>query len=312
MKFVVIGAGGIGAYYGARLQSNGHTVVYVARGEHLKEMQASGLVVTHPEFTFDGPVTACAQDALKETCPANSVDLVIVTLKAMQTAKVMDSLMPWLGTAEVPVLSLQNGVDNELEISRVVGDQRTVGGLAVRIGGHIIEPGVVEATGLAQVVMGAWPNEKTLSVADIPKLAELFNQAGIPTRTAQDMRRELWLKLLINNGVNPLSALTEMDTRTLTRHPVYGRTVYQLMQETAAAAVADEVMLSQQDVDSMYELICTFDAIKTSMLVDLEKGRALEIDEICGAVLRRSMRLGLEAPLNALIDSLLKQKVSFS
>lgn len=310
MKFVFIGAGGIGAYYGARLLDAGHEVVFVARGDHLRAMQTTGLSVSHPEFAYAGPAVACSIDDLEDVCPPADVDLVVITVKAMQTASVMQALEPWLSESQVPVLSLQNGVDNEVTLEKSVGATRTVGGLAVRIGGHIIEPGRIEATGVAQVVMGAWPNEKTACVADLEAIADAFNEAGIPTRVADDMRKELWLKLLVNNGVNPLSALTELDTKTLTSHPVYGRTVYHLMQETAAAARADDVDLTAAEVDSMYELICSFDAIKTSMLVDLEKGRALETDDICGVVRKRSEQQGMEAPLTTLIEALLLQKIA--
>lgn len=307
MRFLILGAGGIGGYYGARLQSAGHQVLYMARGEHLRALQNSGLTVHHPEFNFEAKVDAVDQQSLLDRYRAEEFDLLILTIKAGATEAVMQDLKSWLSGATTPVLSLQNGVDNEIAIAAHIGSERTIGGLAVRIGGHIIRPGVIEATGVAQVVMGAWKCAKDHPEIqrDLKSVADCFNRAGIPTTLSEAIQKALWRKLLINNGVNPLSALTGLDTRTLTTDPVLTRTVYQLMEEVALAAEADGVELQRSDIDEMYQLICQFDAIKTSMLVDREKGRPLELDAITGVVVERCRRQGKEAPISALIQALL-------
>lgn len=306
MKFLILGAGGIGCYYGARLLAAGHQVVLVARGEHLYAMQERGLTVTHPQFSFNGTVTALALDEVAGLDLAE-FDLVMVAAKASATAPMMASLQDWLLTAPVPVLSIQNGVDNEAHIAAVVGQQRTVGGLAVRIGGHILAPGVVEATGVAQIEMGAWPDTERnphLAEALLPVVAELV-AAGIPAAITDHIERALWRKLVINNGVNPLSALTGLNTRQLTSDPVLGPTVYRLMEETGRAANAAGVAISKDDVDAMFKLISEFDAIKTSMLVDREKGRTMEIDDICGPVVHWCRQSGVRAETTELVQSLL-------
>ncbi len=312
MRFLIVGAGGIGAYYGARLLAAGNEVVFVARGEHLEAISHSGLKVVHPEFHFERRVEATDQERLAVSRRAADFDLVILTVKAGATPEVMGCLQPWLAEASTPVLSLQNGVDNELVIESHVGRQRTLGGLAVRIGGHIVRPGVIEATGVAQVVMGAWrgASDNPSGQHWLQGVADRFNRASIPTTLSEEIHKELWRKLLINNGVNPLSALTGLDTRRLTADPVLTRTVYRLMEETARAARADGVILTPSDIDEMYRLICRFDAIKTSMLVDLEKGRPLELDAISGVVAERCRRLGEEASATELIQALLMARLA--
>lgn len=311
MRFLMIGAGGIGAYYAARLQANGHELVLTARGEHLSALQARGLTIQHDEFKFAQPVTAIDHSTLLKTHRAEQFDLIIISLKSGATQSLLTELKHWLADCDTPVLSLQNGVDNEAQIAALIGNDRTIGGLAVRIGGHIIEPGIIEAKGPAQVVMGAWPN-----AADTPNLhirlqllVDSFNSSGIPTTLSDDIQYQLWRKLLINNGVNPLSALTMLDTQALTHHPAYSKAIYRMMEETTLAAAAEGVTLSQDDIDEMYNLIRNFDAIKTSMLVDKEKGRPLELEEICGAVLRRCKALGKEAPTTELVQALLIQDI---
>lgn len=308
-RVLMIGAGGIGAYYAARLARAGHSVVLTARGEHLKALQSAGLRVDYEGERLDCQLPAVDHAALVRDYQPDDFDLVAVALKSTATGPVMEELGDWLGAGSVPVLSLQNGVDNEPLIADVVGESRVLGGLAVRIGGHIIEPGKVFAEGVAQIVMGAWPKVNDPDDARLPLLDHLeraFNEAGIPTTVTDNIRYELWRKLVINNGVNPLSALTRLDTRSLTHHPEFGKIVYGMMAETVEASKADGVNLGRKDLDEMFDLISNFNAIKTSMLVDKEKGRPLELDSIAGAVLRRCELLGIPAPYTQTVNALLQ------
>ncbi len=309
LSILIIGAGGIGGYYGARLSEAGHRVVLTARGAHLAALQKKGLVVHYEERLITCRVPAVDHAALMRDYQPGDFDVIAITLKSTATKAVLDELGPWLAQSDVPVLSLQNGVDNEPMIARVLGESRVLGGLAVRIGGHIVEPGVVEAEGAAQIVMGEWPSVPDEQDARRPLLEILqsaFEKAGIPMTISDDIRYELWRKLVINNGVNPISALTGLDTQSLTRHPQFSRVVYGMMTETAEAAKADGLELGKEDVDEMFGLISRFNAIKTSMLVDKEKGRPLELDSIAGAVLRRSEALGIDAPYTSTVNALLE------
>lgn len=298
MRLVVVGAGGIGGYYGARLQAAGHAVTFVARGAHLEAMRRNGLTVEHPDFAFHAAVDACDLGAVAARAPGDT-DAVLLCVKSMATAQIAQRLATWLGAREVPVLSLQNGVDNEIQLAAALGPERVLGGIARRIGGHVVAPGRIEATGRAEVILGPWPR-RTEAPSSLDSqaraLAETFAGAGIPTEVSEDIRRELWRKLLLNNALNPLSAIVRRDTRTLSHERLLAPVVAAMMRETARAAAADGVALGEADVEEMLALIRSFDPIKTSMLVDLEHGRALELDAIAGAVLDRAARLGFEAP----------------
>lgn len=310
MNFLILGAGGIGCYYGAKLLKAGHKVTFVARGDHLNVLQNKGLMLTHPSFTFQGGIDAIDQDTLLNLRQSSDYDMVILAFKSMSTEVTLKQLEKWLNQSKVPVLSLQNGVDNESHIARIVGDERTIGGLAVRIGGHIIQPGVVEAKGVAQVVFGQWPNSQLVKKHEvIDALDKAFSEANIDAFQSDDIQRELWRKLMINNGVNPISVLTEWDSQKITSHPIYGKTVYKMMQETACAAKADNVLMTANDVNEMFELISNFDAIKTSMLVDYEKGRPLELEDISGSVIKRCQAQGLDCSTTELISALVATKI---
>ena len=308
MRFVVIGAGGIGGYYGARLQAHGHQVAFVARGPHLQALQTQGLRVNHPEWRFEGRVRACSLEQFLESPLLPETDLIILCVKAIDTEAIASRLADRSGDLSAPVLSLQNGVDNEAALARHLGVERVLGGLAVRIGSHMAAPGIIDAVGPAQVVMGKWPTATAASLLTelLMRLDVVFNEAAIPTRVTDNIQLELWRKLVINNGVNPLSALTRLDTGTLMRDRGLSRIVYGLMTEAAAAAAADGVTLTETDCNEMFDLIRHFDPIKTSMLVDFEHHRPLELEEICGAVLSRSRQLQREAPYTFTIYQLLR------
>lgn len=313
MKFAVIGAGGIGCYYAARLIQSGHDVTLVARGAHLQAMQARGLEVKHAELAFKQAVTAMSlEDWLNETSP-EQLDVIIVCLKGMQTKAFSEQLQAWFKQfpkADTPlVLSLQNGVDNEQQLNSVLPKGSVVGGIARRIGAHIIQPGVVESIGPAQVILGLWPKDLGRDVAiseKIKLIADCFNAAQIPTQVSADINKELWRKLIINNGLNPLCALLEMETGEATRREDLQSLIKGAMKEAVLAAKANGVELSNDDLEEMLELISTFDSIKPSMLVDREKQRPLEIEEICGVVIRGCEKMGEDAPYNRTISTLLR------
>lgn len=313
MRFAVIGAGGIGCYYAARLIQAGEAVSLIARGEHLRVMQQQGLSVKHPSLTFNAAVDAYHLDAWFDETRPDQVDVLIVCLKAMQTADFAAQLAAWFqqyADSDKPlVLSLQNGVENEKQLRDVLPEGLVLGGIARRIGAHITKPGLVESVGPAQVILGLWPNQHVLKpelLNRINALEQCFNDALIPTEVSDDINKELWRKLIINSGVNPLCALVQMETGEATHHEALQRLIKGAMDEAAVAARANGVLLTESDVEEMLQLISTFDSIKPSMLVDREKGRQLEIEEICGVVIRGCEQLGEDAPYNRSISTLLR------
>lgn len=319
MNFAIIGAGGIGCYYAARLIQAGETVTLVARGAHLQAMQGQGLEVKHAELVFNQQVSAVSLDKWFETTRPEQLDVIVVCLKSMQTAGFARQLDAWLKKhpkSELPyVLSLQNGVDNEQQLSSVLPAGLVLGGIARRIGAHIVKPGVVESIGPAQVILGLWPNHQKISTKTeqrINEIARCFNSAEIPTEVSKDINKELWRKLIINNGLNPICTLLEKETGQVTPDVRLLPLIRGAMEESVLAAKANGVELSQEDLEDMLELISTFDSIKPSMLVDREKGRPLEIEEICGVVIKGCERMGKDAPYNRTIATLLRLAVETS
>ena len=310
-----MGAGGIGAYFGSRLLAAGHRVLFVVRGAHGAAMAARGLTVEHPVHPFAGAVDTVDAAALGPGS-LEGTDYLLFCLKSTATATAAAQLATCyakLGGARGPlVVSLQNGVDNEPALAAALGTHRLVGGLTRRIGAHITAPGRVWATGPAETIVGRWPDDRECA-PDAPAddaltaLAGALQRASIPTEVSPDIRTELWRKLVINNGVNALAALLGEETGPILADAGLAELVRRLMQEAAAAALADGVTLSPAAVDDMHRLISTFDSIKPSMLVDRERGREPELDAICGAVIARSVARGADAPHTRTVAALLRR-----
>ncbi|KAB7623424.1 2-dehydropantoate 2-reductase [Alkalilimnicola sp. S0819] len=315
MRIAMIGAGGIGAYYGAKLQRAGHELLFIARGAQAQALRERGLRVSHPELAFDEPVRVTDMAGLCAEHSPVDFDLLVLAVKGGATAELAEQLRHWFAERgqRTAVLSLQNGVDNEPTLARALGADCVLGGLAIRIGTHVVEPGCIEAVGPGQVTLGPWPNVRAAQDGParhlLPRLIGQWGAAGIPMQESDDIRRELWRKLVINNGVNPLSAITGWDSRRITHDERIGPMVKRLMQETAVAAGADGVVLDEADVEEMFRVIHDLDPIKTSMLVDREHGRPLELQGICGAVLERSASLGVSATGTELLMALLEKGI---
>ncbi|CAH0532049.1 2-dehydropantoate 2-reductase [Allocatenococcus thiocycli] len=307
MKFAMLGAGGIGCYFAARLIDAGHECVLVARGEHLEALQTNGLHLEHPDFQYHSSVESTDVAGLCQGYSCDHFDLLILGAKSGATSSMLDEMKPWLAQGSTPVLSIQNGVTNEEHIELQVGRERTIGGLGNYISGHIESPGHVKVQGAGQIEFGAWPHtESNPAMAELCHTLEaVFNGAGIQTRLYEDVRYALWRKLVLNNGVNPLTALTAQKTGFVTTDPILSRTVRNMMEETARAANVAGVKISAADVEEMFDLISNFGDIKTSMQVDMERGRSLEVNEICGPVIEYCRKISQPAETTELIYRLL-------
>lgn len=306
MRFLILGAGGIGSYFGARLINAGHDVIFVARGKQLEALQQKKLKLQHPEFCFFKRVVSYNIDEIKKI-QAHNFDAVLIATKSTSTLSLANDLKEWFANKkQIPyIISLQNGVDNEEIFSTHLDKTNIIAGLTRKIGAHIVSPAVITATGTAETILGAIELTKS-NESFLNRLKEVFNDAKIPTQISNNIKLELWKKLIINNGVNAICALLKEETKTITQHDKLSKIVYGLMKETAVAALNQNIKISNEDVDEMFELIKKFDSIKPSMLVDVENNRELELDEICTVVIKNCEALGLDAPYTRTISSILE------
>lgn len=306
MKFLILGAGGIGSYFGARLLNAGHDVIFVSRGKQLEALQQNELKLQHPEFCFLKKVIAYSIDEIKSS-DGHSFDAVLLTTKSTSTLSLSKHLKSWFGSEKkIPyIISLQNGVENEEILSFDLNKQYIIAGLTRKIGAHIVSPAVITATGTAETILGSL-EETSENQTFLKELEQVFNNAKIPTQISLNIKLELWKKLIINNGVNAICALLKKETGVIMHHEKLSKIVYGLMNETAIAALNIGIKISKKEIDDMFDLITNFDSIKPSMLVDVENNREIELDEICNVVIKNCEAQNLDAPYTRTISTLLE------
>jgi len=306
MNIVVIGAGGIGAYYGMILHEVGCNITFVARGENLEYLRKNSMKMTHPNYVIEDKINTLSIEELVQENPDN-YDAVIIATKAMSTESITKSLSSWIkGSSSIPYyISLQNGVENEDIMEEYYPKDYVIGGLTRLIVSHTISLGHVHCSGEVQTLIGAL-NHTDKNAKFLDKLNTILVKTQTTTFICEDIRLELWNKLIINNGVNAICALLEERTRPLLTDPKTAKIIYGLMSETALAAKAVGVEISQEGVDKMFELIKGFENLKPSMYIDRENNRPLELEEICGVVVRNCEKQGLDAPYTRTISTVLE------
>lgn len=306
MNIVVIGAGGIGAYYGMILHEVGCNITFVARGENLQYLRENKMKMTHPNYVIEDKINTLSIEELVEKNPED-FDAVIIATKAMSTESISKSLALWTkDTTKIPYyISLQNGVENEDVMLEHYHNDYVIGGLTRLIVSHTVSLGHVHCSGEVQTLIGALKHTDK-NAKFLEELKTILDKTQTSTFICEDIKLELWNKLIINNGVNAICALVQEESGPLLKNEKTAKLIYGLMSEAALASTAVGVNLKQEDADKMFELMKTFQSVKPSMWVDTENNRDLELEDICGVVVKNCEKLGVDAPYTRAISTILE------
>jgi 2-dehydropantoate 2-reductase len=294
----IVGAGAIGGFLGAYLSRSGQDVILIARGPHLAAMKSRGVTVRHGEDEF-----TARPECTDHITAIHGSEVVFLTLKAHS----ISSVAPAIGAAVTDgatVVGAQNGIpwwyfeDRHLEsvdpggvIARSI-PYRTVVGCIAYPAAQVIDPGVILHLEGNRFTLGEPDGSKSERVQAI---SSMLVKAGLKAPISTRIRHEIWLKVLGNATLNPISALTGATLADILASPNSRELVRTLMDEVDAVARATgvEVALS---VEKRMEGAAATGAHKTSMLQDLEAGRPLEIDALVGAVIELADAAGVPVP----------------
>ncbi|MDQ7858169.1 MAG: 2-dehydropantoate 2-reductase [Armatimonadota bacterium] len=288
MRVTVIGAGGVGGYYGGMLAAAGHDVTFVARGEHLDALRRQGGLRLR---TVHGEVFAPA--SATDRPPEVPADLVLFTVKSYDTRAAADSMRPVVGP-QTPILSLQNGVDNEEVLAELYGRDRVLGGV-VYILTTIVEPGLVEQTGGPRtLILGEWRGGASGRAG---RLAQTMQDAGIPAAASEDVAREKWVKFAYICAQAGMTALTRLPIGAIRAHPPAWAMFRQILEEVVAVGRARGVRLDDGVVAQHLALAQRVEPhVTSSLYYDLTHGKRLEIEALHGAVVRYGEAAGVPTP----------------
>jgi 2-dehydropantoate 2-reductase len=298
MRIAVMGAGGVGGYFGARLAQAGNEVTLIARGRHLEALRAKGIALKSP--LGDAQVKA---RAVENPADAGAVDVVLFAVKLWDTESAAQAIRPLVASGGM-VIPFQNGVESIARVAGVLGRERVLGGAAY-IAARIVEPGVIVQTGsMARLRFG------TVLKTQRPA-AEAFlaacRAAKIDCELSDDIELALWEKFVLLAAVSGTTAVTrspigvvrgDSETRWLLETAM--RETWAVGRKRGVALADDFVAKTMVNVDGLPH------EMKSSMLGDLEAGGRLEAPWLSGAVARMAREAGSEAPVNRAIYAALR------
>ena len=299
MKIAVMGSGGVGGYFGARLAANGFDVTFIARGAHLEVIQRDGLRLE----SANGNVHIKPAQATDTPASAGPVDYVLFTTKLWDTELAAEASRPLLG-ADTAVISLQNGVYAEQLLGEVLGREHVLGGLA-QISSFIAAPGAIRHAGtMARVVFGELDGKRTPRAQ---ALLTAFREAGVDADLTDDINRAIWQKFVFLVGLSGVTAVTRQSIGPLREDADTRALLGQVMAETAAVARAKGIAVDSASVNDRLAFMDALPADMTSSMAhDLAQGNRLELDWLSGAVARMGRELGVATPANTFIYVALK------
>ncbi len=298
MRIGIMGSGGVGGYFGARLALGGADVRFVARGAHLRAMREDGLRIEGPE-----PLHVPRVAATDNPSDIGPVDLVLLCVKLWDTEAALERIRPMVGP-RTAVLSLQNGVLKDDAVRAAYGDARTMGGVCY-VAATIDRPGVVRQTGpMQRLVFGEHDGSRSAR-------AEAFLAAcragGINGELSTDVRREIWQKFVFLAGLSGCTTTIRRPIGPIRSNPRTRAFFLDVMREVVEVGRAHGVALPDNYAQVRLKLADEVSPEMTaSMHHDLERGHRLEVRWLAGAVVELGREKGVPVPLNRAIADILE------
>ena len=293
MRIAVMGAGGVGGYFGGRLAQAGHDVTFIVRGRHMEAMLRDGLRVE----SINGDFSVSPVQATDNPEMVGGVDLVVIGVKAWQIPETAARLGPVIGP-QTMVLPLQNGLEASAQLADVLGPAAVLGGLC-GIYSFIAAPGCIRHIGIDPwVTFGALQPGQTERLAEIQRALQ---QAGITVNIAPDIRVPLWDKFLVLRwGV--VGAVCRAPAGVLRSLPQVRGMMDQAGREVLEVADTQGIVLEADALERSSALLDSLPAVATTSLQrDIMEGRPSELDAQAGALVRLGQRAGVATPLHAFI-----------
>lgn len=288
MKIAVVGAGGVGGYFGGRLAKAGHDVAMIARGPHLAALRADRLRVHSIKGDFTATVSATDDPAEIGPC-----DVVLFCVKSYDTEAAAARLSPLLA-ADTAVISLQNGIDNEEKLAGIIGARHVAAGAAF-IFSSITAPGVITHTGgPARIVFGEIGGDCS---ARLERLLSACHEAGIDSEIPSDIRVVLWTKYAFICATAGMTAAVRLPLGNIRDCAESWAMFARIVAEVIALGRAEGVPLPENAVDQLLAFGAGLEPGSYSSLhLDMTSGKKMELETLHGTVIRRAARFGLAVP----------------
>ena len=302
MRFAILGSGAVGGYFGAKLARSGQDVTFIARGAHLEAIRANGLQVRSAKLG-DFTVSSAAES---DTSKVGRVDVVIVAVKAYDNATALPMLRPMIG-ADTVVLTLQNGVDSADDVAAIVGDKHVLGGTTY-VATALEAPGLIVQTGVHRsIIFGEVFGDRGRISPRVQAIADVLAAADIQTTAVPDGRVPIWDKFVYLAAFSGFTGASRLAIGHIWKYPHVQEMFYATSREVAAIANAEGVEISANRWDTLTEYMTNIPpSTRSSLLIDLEQGKRIEVEALQGAAVRRAKKHGVPVPILSTLYALLK------
>jgi 2-dehydropantoate 2-reductase len=312
MRFAILGSGAVGGYFGAKLAKAGQDVTFIARGAHLEAIRSKGLEVRSAKLG-DFTVTAAAES---DTSRVGPVDVAVVSVKAYDNSTALPMLRPLIGS-HTAVLTLQNGVDSVDDVAAIAGERHVLGGTTY-VATALEGPGLIVQTGVHRsIIFGevfGLPAEASAEVGDrgritprVQSIADVLAAADIQVTPVADARVPIWDKFVYLVAFSGFTGAARLPIGFLWRYPHVQEMFYAASREIAAIAKAEGVTISANRFEVLKEYMENIPpTTRSSLLIDLEQGKRIEVEALQGAAVRRAAKHGVPVPIVSTLYALLK------
>jgi 2-dehydropantoate 2-reductase len=298
MKIVVVGPGAIGCLIAAFLTKSKEEVWLLDKNkERAAKINESGISLEGASGSWQAKVKTTANLA-----DIGKADLVIICVKSFHTKLTIEQIKPLLDE-ETKILTLQNGMGNIEIIAEIAGEDRVIGGVTSE-GATLIDLGKIRHAGRGETIIGTINGKTPVGMRSI---REVFNKVGFETKMSRDIKSLIWSKLIINSGINALTAITRLPNGKLVEYEGTRRILRDAVTEATRIAKRKRIKLIFDDPLAKVEAVCEgTSANLSSMLQDVLGKKRTEIDFINGVIVRFGQELGIDVPTNKLLLDLVK------
>ena len=302
-KIYVLGAGAVGCFFGGMLARAGHEVTFIARPERSEALNSLGLEMDCKVFHETIQVKASS-----ELSTLKDADLVLLSVKSLDTARTLaqvKSILP----SEAVILSLQNGVANIDIASKMIANP--VYAAVVYVAAGMIGQSTMKHHGRGELLVGSLGTASPAYNENLEEICKLFEGASVPCSIAPQIKRDMWLKFLVNCSFNAISGIGQISYGEMVKSSGIVKMIEEITKEFLAIAALEDVNIS------MSEALTANDSIATTMVTqvsstakDLAKGKMTEIDFLNGYIVELGQRYGVPTPYNQSVYALVKMMES--
>ena len=298
-KIYVLGAGAVGCYFGGMLARAHHDVTFIARPERAAALNASGLELDCKAFHETVKVKASSDLSV-----LSDADLVLLSVKSLDTERTMADVKSILPSKAV-ILSVQNGIANIDIASKIVANPVYVAVVYVAAG--MIGHRTMKHHGRGELLIGNMKESTLGDEQNLKEICKLFEAADVPCTISSQIKREMWLKFLVNCSFNAISGIGQIPYGEMVKSHGVVKLIEEITREFLAIAALENVNITLADALAANESIATTMVTQISSTAqDLSKGKMTEIDFLNGYIVELGKRYGVATPYNESVNALVK------